>query len=826
MGCIEHSSSLWKIDTLQDCCIAGATDGTIQCYDLGSRTREGNRLIHIDSIAVPDDRPKPKLTDEANSLDETSEEPKAKKPKKKKKKKVPTQVIVGMQWSDIKSDSPVLLVATRAGSLMQLRVGPNEWDMLEPWWTESLQEAHDIRSTDGCCMAILHSDQIAIGTSRGDIIHIPKSGGRYQLLSARNLKSVQGLKWIDAVTLISFHVSAVAVWSIVSSKDVLKPVWICELEGKGRGVPLSCAYERDRLVVGDSRGTLWFFKLDSSVGSLAESQTIQSSSTLPRAHQKEHILDVVFRGDKVCSVGNDGCLHVAYVMGNDLSKGWSVPAASMTGICKIWDQLDSSGFLVSGYYGNTYRMMDMKTGHELFHIDTGGRQRSLHCAIDSTSSGSLAASELSKYAIAVCMNQKDGTNSIMVRHLLKRQKQRQLSVPKTLSMGVNMHSETIFDVCLFQIRDTVLALTGSEDCTSKLSMYDSGSLIDSTLLTPQESCVKAVCSSQHDDTSAIVVVGGGKLILQFFLVRSLGSNCTSMNDMQIQFLGQFRNRDKATIDHRINAVKALPIAGDSDSRRNHLVVAGDSDGCCHLFMISEDDESERKVSRGILVAAGDRPILSIDLCPVGSRILVAMGNTGGDVLLFDLPGSTSELENQWDELGESLKPFSSYHAHQMGTNTVNVLLSPSSNSSEVADVSICTGGDDQALGMCKLSFPTNDDDEKLCLVTDPVPQVTKELSFSAIKGVSQFWHGTERYLLTVGYTQRLALWHCGSLESSINKTQTLAPSLLDAVSVDLGDVNCLGVLKVKDNDKTMGTDVLVAVGGMGVELMEFPTASL
>ncbi|KAL3937059.1 MAG: hypothetical protein SGBAC_007755 [Bacillariaceae sp.] len=831
MECIQHSSSLWKIDTLQDFAVVGATDGTIQCYDLTVRAGEGNRLFDIDSIAVPDDRPKPQLAEKANSLDE---EPTAKKPKKpkKKKKKVPTQVIVGMQWSDIQSDCPVLLVATRAGSLMQLRVGTTEWTILEPWWTESVQEAHDIRSMDGCCMA-LHSDQIAIGTSRGDIVYLPKSG-QYKLLSARNLKSVQGLQWIDATTLISFHVASVAVWSILlSSEQVLKPTYVCELEGKGMGVPLSCAYEQNKLVVGDSRGTLWYFNLaNAGNSSSTEHQIIQSQSTLQRAHQKEHILDVVFRGDKVCSVGNDGCLHVAYVKKNKLFKGWSVPALSMTGICKLWDQLDSSGFLVSGYYGNTYRMMDMKTGHELFHMDTGGRQRSLHCAID-TAPGSLAASELSQYAVAVCMPQKDGTNSIMVRHLKRNQQQHQLSVPKTVSMGVNMHSETIFDVCLFQIKDSVLVLTGSEDCTSKLSMCDSRStLIDSTLLTPQESCVKAVCSSQHDGTSAIMVVGGGKLILQFFLVSSLfGSNSrtTCMNDMKIRFLGQFKNRDKATIDHRINAVKALPISAgddsDDDSSRKHLVVAGDSDGCCHLFIVSEDDESERNVSRGILVVAGDRPILSIDLCQVGSRILVATGNTGGDVLLLDLPSSTTELEHQWDELGESLKPFSSYHAHQMGTNAVNALLSPLSNSSDATDVCICTGGDDQALGMCKLSFSTTDND-KLCLVAEPAPQVTKELSFSAIKGVKQFWHGNERYLLTVGYSQRLALWNCGSFleESSTNSESS---TLLGTASVDLGDVNCLGVLKVKKGkDEPTDDNILVAIGGMGLELMEFSTANL
>jgi WD40 repeat protein len=794
-GCIQHACPLWTVDTFDDFIIAGANDGTVNLYDMTSRISSGNRLTTFDAVPVPDDRPKI-LLEYTESQDKHK-----KKPKKKKKKSSNTQVIVGLKWEKNSDDGATLLVATRAGSLLRLNVGSGTWQMIEHWWTSSLKETYDINSSDGCCMSI-HERSSAIGTSRGDIVLTRISFNNSKtnkVLSARTLKSVQGLKWLNSGTLISFHVRSVALWLLGKSqaKDehVKEPNWVFELDEKTKGVPLSCSYEEERsiMIVGDSRGNLTLFLFCDVLMSITNSNNrVQPSFVLPRAHQKEHVTDIVLREDRVLSVGNDGCLHVSYLKKNILVRGWSIPASSMTGISQILSRPgdSSSSLYVAGYYGNTFRMIDIVSGHEFFQFDTGGRQRIHDCDVNFSPSTS-EATELSQYGMVVCMNQKDGTNSLLISHLSKSNTE--AIIPTTVSKGgISMHSETIFSACFFSIQEAHFLLTGSEDCTSKISFYESENLEDSILgLTPQESCVRAVSSSQHDDSSALLIVGGGKLIVQFFLVHSSQSGTpSSTDDLEIHYLGQFKNRDKALIDHRINNVKAIPLKGTSPIRK-HLVVAGDSDGCCHIFIVSET-----KVEAGILVSTSPRPILCIDLLSVDDQVLVTIGTTGGDVLLFDLPGVYTNLEEHWNDLKQGWTPMATYRAHQMGTNTVHASLQNDKH------VKICTGGDDQALCISDIALAIGDAG-RLTLASDPNPRVIKELSFSALKGVYQVCHSGRTFVLSVGYSQQLALWEL-DIEGHI--------VLQDRASVDLGDVNCLAV-----DDSTSA--IRIVVGGLGVEYM-------
>jgi hypothetical protein len=403
------------------------------------------------------------------------------------------------------------------------------------------------------------------------------------------------------------------------------------------------------------------------------------------------------------------------------------------------------------------------------------------------------------------MNQKDGTNSLMI-HRLSVCKQELDSVPYKFQQGVSMHGETIFSACFFSLgrtQQSLFLLTGSEDCTSKISLYQADKLIEAISLTPQESCVRAVCSSQFDESSALLVVGGGKLALQFFLVRTNNEvEPSCIQDLEIVYLGKGTTRLKATIDHRINAVKAVPLEGNS---RSHLVVAGDSDGNCHLFVVSED--TQLRPAPGIFIPTSSRPILCIELLPVDGRLLVMIGTTGGEVLLFDLPGSALELHDRWDAIVGSWSPLSSYKAHQMGANAISASIRSTTETEEgmVTSIFICTGGDDQAICICDFSLKTQKQ-RKLILASDPCPRVTREASFSAIKGIFQFCDEGRRFLLTVGYSQQLALW-----QYSDNEGREL--QLAGKMSVDLGDVNCLAV------SKSTHSKLRLAVGGLGVETL-------
>lgn len=817
MGFIQHSCSLWTVDTIDNLAAVGATDGTVNMYDLSSRMK-GQRVVTYDSIPIPDDRPKIQDANRDNDKEEDSYDEKttkqAKKKKKKKKPKAMVQIIVGIRWESVVGSDATLLVATRSGSLMRLFLNDKHWEILEPWWIPSLQEHYNILPLYGCCLA-LHSGLAAIGTNKGDVVLVKvgsNEGYDPIILSAKQLKAVQGLKWINSTTLVSFHVFSVALWSVKVSEDsgnVIHPKWIFQFEKKHKGVPLSCAYDEELglVIIGDSRGNLTLFVLSKGEkDGTTNTCTIGPSSILQRTHQKEHVTDITLKDDQVLSVGNDGYLSISYIKSrNSLQRGWSIPASSMTGVSNIWKVSDS--IWVTGFYGNTFRMIDIMTGHEFFRVDTGGRQRTHDCLIAFPSNGS--ATELSCYGMAVCVNQKDGSNTLLIQHLEDCDNPQDLSI--SLKQDLCMHSETIFSACFFSIGQSTFLLTGSEDCTSKIASCRAGALADSVPLTPQESCVRAVCSSQFDESAALLAVGGGKVVLQFFLVQSLCDNADlsrlSSKHLEITSLGQCQNKGGASIDHRINAVAAMPLNDESGSRK-HLVVAGDSDGCCHIFVVEEDVSS--RISPGLSVRTSPRPILCIDLLAVRDRMLAIIGTTGGNVLIFDLPGSTTALDAQWNDLKNQWVPLATYQAHQMGSNTIHGSLYNKKALNETT-VRICSGGDDQALCVCDLSL-TYGVDGRLVLSGDRQSHITRELSFSAIKGLVLFQCTEDTYLLSVGYSQKLALW---KVESDGQ------PLLQDEISVDIGDVNCLAASPLK-----LGSDLMVAVGGMGVEHFVLQTKKL
>jgi hypothetical protein len=242
--------------------------------------------------------------------------------------------------------------------------------------------------------------------------------------------------------------------------------------------------------------------------------------------------------------------------------------------------------------------------------------------------------------------------------------------------------------------------------------------------------------------------------------------------------------------------------------RLHLVVAGDSNGICQLFVVSENVESRRTEGRCIQI--GSRPILSIDILPVRSRLLVLIGTTAGDILVWDLPSCTHDLLDQWDQLMNSEHLLGSYEAHQMGTNTISASILSSKDDGDISSttVLICSGGDDQALCTCEATFSIRD--KNLELNGGLNPQMFKEASSSAIKGVIQLKEeGAQdvRKIVSVGYSQLLAVWEYSKASGQLK--------LLNRSPVDVGDVNCLAA------NVDLNSNYNIAVGGSGVELFSY-----
>jgi WD40 repeat protein len=828
LACIHHSTTLRTVDTRSTMdggmMLIGTTDGISAIYDVYNHISGETRY----EVPIPDDRPqeiivKPNSDDMESAITSIThakgENQNAdtlqtikKKKKKKKKKKMQAQVILGMKcWRDVTNNStPQVIVATRQGTLMSLNIDNQDWHILEPWWEKSIGERYGIQASDGCCMAV-HDTMcaVAIGTTRGDIVltsfHKSKDTNS-TILNARGLRGVQGLSFIYSTCLVSFHVQSVALWNMdfENAPNTLEVQPNIVLKVETKGIPLSCAYDRvnHRAVVGDSRGNLVYFNTknsDSLKGSL-----IEPTSTLHRVHQKQHIMSIKWLNtDTIISAGNDGCLHISYLDGDFFRKGWSYPAPSMNGITAI---THSSGpIIVAGYYGNVFRMLDTGSGCEFFRADTGGRQRILNHRVD-TGNNILTGIPL-VYQLAVCKGLKDGSNNLFVQHSSTHPRRDEAN-------GVKLHVETIFDSTFFTLtnQEIVFLVTVSEDCNSRISAWRKGRIIDSVLLTPQESCCRCVAISKVDEKSVLLVVGGGKLTLQFFLVkeRSNLDKINSTRDLDITFIGNGSTWKKgATIDHRINAVNAIPLI--DGEHRSHLVVAGDSDGGSHIFLITGDGSDGCKNIRSLLVPTmSERPILCIEMLAIGNRILIMMGSTGGDIAIFELPASLSQLED-YCEGSNWWYPIGGYQGHQMGTNTIfaQILSMEITNNMMNATVSIVTGGDDQALCISRISLEQiNDCDTRLKLVRDADLNVISEASFSAIKGVSIVSFRDQKYLFAVGYSQQLSVWRFHSKDD-------MSLQCKSRVSVDLGDINSLSVYQPSDE-----STCFVAVCGMGVEMFQ------
>ena len=845
LGCMHHSTTLRTIDT---CCVVGVggggdgmiliggTDGISFVYNL--RNHIISRTNNMFEVPIPDDRPSENAiektsnntcsgTDTCNGIFVTKEIAEnnqitsaieTAKEKKKRKKKLQVQIIIGVKcWSDrTGKNSSLVLVATRQGSLMSLNIDTKQWESLEPWWEQSIGEKYGIQSVHGCCMVVNDANyMLAVGTTLGDIIltSIDKGKDRIKtVLRAHMLRGVQGLCFVDSFCLVSFHVKSVAIWKINfetppnNAVVQLDPIIVLSVETKG--IPLSCAYDQvnHRIILGDSRGNLLYYNTK-NINNM-QGGSISATHKIHRVHQKQHVMSIKWLNKyTILSAGNDGCIHVSYLIDGIFKRGFSYPSPSITGISTI--TRSSKPTIVSGYYGNTFVVKDIDSGYEYIRAETGGRQRILDYRSD-IEKINLGKTPL-RYQVIVCKGIKDGSNSLFVQHSPSQVASEIPTEGCFGAKGAKLHNETIFGSTSFTLtnQEIVFLVTASEDCSSRISAWNQGSIIDSVPLTPQESCCRCVASSKLNDKSVFLAIGGGKLTLQFFLVK-VQSNSTivkSTQDLEITFIGKGSTRNKGDIDHRMNAVQAVTLLGDKS--QSQLVVGGDSNGCFHIFVVKGDDNEDcSNIVRGFsLPTISGRPILSIAIVTVRNRFLIFMGSTGGDVIFLDVPGTLSELLDL-DEDANCWNPIGKYLGHQMGANCI-VAQIPSlevTKNGINASVLVITGGDDQSLCISRIQLKQiGDCNSPLNLVHNAELSIFPEASSSAIKGVSLLRFRGQNYIIAVGYSQQLSVWR-------INSEIRLSLQFLSSVSVDLGDVNSLSVCGK--------SPCFVAVCGMGVEMFQ------
>jgi WD40 repeat protein len=834
---VHNCQCLWSIDVRDTLALIGCNDGSTKLWDLRRKivrkideknlVQRAERETTMTTFLVPDDRRPTNPTDNAptmvppfakNDVEKRSDPLVENMPsprKKKAKVKVKAQTIFGVQFYKDLDIRRKLLVPTRSGSLFSLCFESGSWEELEPWCVSS----SSISSVEGSCLAVHMTGSLAaVGTTRGDILLVTLSpcddatcdrelrAVRRIVCQARPYLSINRIAWLDDNTLISFHIKGIIrVWTFPSLADggifddsANAPHLV--LNTTLGELPTCFAHRKtdNRLFVGDSRGSIATFLLDNA----SHEHELIPANLARGVHKKEHVTDIMcIRNGRILSVGNDGCIRYSLI--NDCGEFetiLSVPLTTLPGMSHIYLAEQTNGeetIIVAGYRGNTFLVLDVSSGYELFRIDTGGRQRAHTCFLDLNNS---LHSFPAAYGIAIGVSRTDGRNEIHLQSFVSKSstsEKEPATVNVDYSVGARLHGEPIFDLCIFATRPQVdysALLSGSEDCTARVSIVRNSSIIHSELLPPQSSCIRAVCSSRyHCGKTTLLVVCGGKMTVHFYALTDdntqspMGSiaDTAIMDDIAIRFLGTGYFPSKPSLDHRVNAVHAVP--SEICDNASHFVATGDSDGSIYLFMVST--ERSKHPFSGRLLCSLARPILSIEviLLRASSHIFIVAGATDGSILMWLLPMEDYSLP---------LSPLGEYKAHQMGTNSISVCVTEDGENR--AGLRIFSGGDDQSVAISGIEvFLCREND-----ISSPSLNVASfaRIDVASASGIKGVRHIDANHVVSVGYSQRLAYWELSPDMSSLR--------LMSMTAVDVADVNCFSLSR---------TDNLVAVGGAGIE---------
>lgn len=805
--------SVWTVDICGDIIVTGGNDGCVKLWDLNKRIKQGKG---IRTFVVPKDPDPPIIP--TSSEGTITPEATTSQPRKKqnKKPKLSGQLICGMELYE----GHKLVVATRAGGIFSLDLKLDTWTH-HKCWHDNVISSEDksklqIDPSTGTCLSVNPSTAkyAIVGTTEEWLVvcSLDSSSDLDDQYSnafrCHTHRPVQSISWIDDVNIVVFYARGSVIWFKMEEKPV--PLHIMKLGTPG--IPLSYAYDYNQsFYIGDSRGNLTYF----DVGQPCRNEILPTS--VLKAHAKEHVTAVnVMKSGIIISVGNDGCMHQSKVAHNgQLQALVSIPVPATTGLKHIWNVTQSNNdrenVVSGGFYGNDYVVMDNVNGYEFLRIPTGGRQKrqALHIGFSSGCS----------YAMAICTGQKDGSNIIAFHSSHSLDETSKFSIPRhqridtTYNIGHSYHAETINDVAWVKCGDKpAYLLTGSNDCSVKLLDFRNGTFGSAKKeLPPHESCVRGVCTSSHPITNtSLLVTCGGKLTMEFYLLDHSSADI----DASVTALCSYRTTgSKATIDHRMNTVRSVPLPSD---KPYHFVVSGDSQGNLHVVMVSEAP-SDRKTTIGEILIGNGRPALCLELVLFNGFVLAFIGTTGGDIQLWTF--SISQLircceasEDGLRRLGDVLPSAASceFKAHQSGVND----LSASIVTGDIDSVVVCSVGDDQTVSACLIHF-TESGPEALSCESIRLCS-TQCASASALKAVElMIDNSTFHRVYTSGHDETVTLWKLDLARLSL-KYVTSAP-----IGTEGG---CLGCCQYNHPDGTIKE--VVAIGGIGMELVSFNLSTL
>jgi len=767
------------------------------------------------------------------------------------------------------TDRNRVLVSMKSGALWTLHLKTSSppsdcWEVHSPWWSSSRSSNGNSVSFphEANCMSI-HPDGniVAFGSTKGDIALVsivPDHKEQPTVINAERRFTIQGLHWITNDTLITFHIKGVvSLWALVmiDKSPSIPSLQLSRIfDMKTSGVPTSCSFENESqlLFVGDSRGNIAMFDANkqiepSSDGSdkavVAIVYIEEAAGTLKNAHGKEHVTGMVVSSVnnglhlRLISVGLDGCLTESNVVFDShrnsyiIQKAFSRAISSLSSLSHVW--VIDGRVIVGGFQGATFSLWDTTNGFELLSVKSGGRQRRHIVLLDEKSIINskavqysllaICASSSSETAKGSLQKQKIGSHEIHAYFMSYQDDNHTvgnsgasalISLETFKNLSMPFHGETVNDVCWVKTSDSerMLLLSGSKNGTVNLCVYNNCSFVAPAIsMPPHESSVKAVCCSRHPGRkTSLLVTAGGKLLINFYRLEELDKAFGGCQPYSLHLLCCHKPKIKAAIDHRINAVTALPFIHQVASKSWHVVLAGDSNGCLHLFVV--DELNFCRTITGQLICADNRPILCLDVVDSGFHhgLFAFAGNSTGEVCIWHI--SYEELVNNASQAnpGEHHHSYEvfpaerlyTYQAHQMGTNTVSALAEEMDYKTMVT---ISSGGDDQALVLCTLQVSLLPDSSRNIKVVRLVKENQNESCLRSVKLMA----GRNCYFLyAVGYEQRLTAW----MYSKAGKLERVSQ-----IGVDVFDV--ASMVCIENSEAKKSASLTFAVSGEGVQTL-------
>jgi len=536
------------------------------------------------------------------------------------------------------------------------------------------------------------------------------------------------------------------------------------------------------LFLGENRGTLSFYDL--TTVPVSPSKPAPPTSQLPHLHPDSHLTKIAYDPKQrlIYTIGHNSTLTTSTLTSSlSLSHNFNTNVPFAPALTHLY-LLPSSDIIVGGFQSNNFILYNMTQSYQLMRFNCGGWRQSHDFRFNFLSPTSFTTQ------LSTASNNNGGKPATIQIYGSPSTPLTPASSYKSYNLNTPYHGSTVHGVSMFSCNGQILAISGSEDCTLKLTCYDEVTSRMSVIqeLERFECSVRAVCSSVSPQgisgrETALVVAVGGKLEIAAYRVSKEGVMLVH------------KNTDSGTkeMDHRMNSVASIHV-----DEGIHLVVTGDSRGRIQVIQI---DVNKPKIKPQILSdhleGLTSRPILSLSIISVAndcSKFIVAVGNTAGEIGIFHLTVLKTVLSSIL---------LHKYKPHQMGANDVTCKI-------ERDTLTVVSGGDDQALSVFQFGLKSTSSPPSL----SPLSSYT--LANAATSAIKATLIDDASTIYTVGYDQRLASWKYTST------SEPAITALSDPLLLSVTDVSSASVVPSLRSPNLN----VITVTGDGAEIIAVPSS--